>query len=144
LIERAATTTQLTIRPLPTNVTAGGTIPCQGYGVRPVAQSGIVLSVALTTANGEVVAKRDHLFDEHLPPPDAWNDDTLTPTACSLTVPPDLPAGDYILAIGLYDPQAATPVPFAGPNGDLVTAAWRIPTPISIYAAHAVTAGAAK
>jgi hypothetical protein len=100
-----------------------------------------VLSVALTRANGEIVAKRDHFFDEYLPGPDAWNSFTLTPAPCTLTVPPNLPAGDYTLTLGLYDPQAAAPIPFAGPNGDLVPAAWRIPTPITVHAAAAALAG---
>lgn len=135
LVKRPVAGPQLVAQALPATVTPNGALACRVYGKGPLAQPGLVFSVNLVDADWNVIAKRDHFFEGALPP-HAWDATRFTPLACGLTLPANLPPGDYFLAIGLFDPAQGQFVPFAGPDGVQVAALWRIPTPIQVAPAR--------
>lgn len=132
LVERLAEGPQLVAQRPPESALPGSTLACQAYGKGPLSQGGLVFSVSLLDRDWNVVAKQDRFFDEGLPPPHEWSASAFTPVPCDLSLPASLPPDEYFLALGLWDPVAAAPVPVAGPDGTVVPSIWRIPTPIRI------------
>jgi hypothetical protein len=121
---------QLTGRPLPESVRTGDTLRCLAYGKGPVGLSGLVLSLNLLDAEGQVRAKQDRFFDEGFAPPEHWPSIGSEPVPCDLPIPSDLPAGRYTFAIGLYDPARGQFVPFADSEGN-VGAYWNRPVDVT-------------
>jgi hypothetical protein len=50
---------------------------------------------------GETLVNADHLPPR---PPQEWRPGQVIPDRVKLELPPDLPAGDYQVEVGLYDP----------------------------------------
>lgn len=139
LVEHPVAGPQFVARPLPASASASSTIPCRSYGKGPLSQPNLVLSLNLISTDWQFVAKQDRFFNEGLAPPHQWPADDFTLVPCDFTLPADLAPGDYFLAIGLFDPAANTFVPFATPDGTLVTGLWRIPSPIRVYPGGGLT-----
>lgn len=108
---------QLSGQPLPPSVAAGALLPCRVYGKGPLPIPGLVLSLNLVDASGQVRAKQDRFFDEGFAPPERWPARSSEPVPCDMPIPEDLPPGQYNFAIGLYDPASARFIPFADPEG---------------------------
>ncbi len=117
--ERAVEGPQILGRPLPAEVAVGAVLPCRLYGKGPLPIAGLVLSLNLLDASGQVRAKQDRFFDEGFAPPDRWPAQGVEPVPCDMPIPADLPPGRYTFAVGLYDPVGARFVPFADPAGNV-------------------------
>ncbi len=93
----------------PAEVHAGDTLRLtlfwQGEGL-PVAKK---IFVQLRDGQNNTVAQADHLiYDGKVPSSrwDAlWENDTALRDGAALTLPPDLPPGDYRIFVGFYDPE---------------------------------------
>jgi mannosyltransferase len=58
------------------------------------------LSVHVLDAGGETLVNADHLPPR---PTREWRPGQIVPDRVTLALPPGLPAGDYRIAVGLYD-----------------------------------------
>lgn len=82
------------------------------------------MTLTLATPDGTPVARADAQLT--LVPSDTWTPNATYPDARTLALPCDLPAGDYPLAVGVYDWRDGVRVPTtppgaAAPSGDLLT-----------------------
>lgn len=111
----------MAVGPLPAHLAPGDTLPCLAQTNLP-ARSDLVLAAALVDGSWNMVAKEDHFLRSG-----------VSPLSCNLTLPTDLPAGEYFLAIGLYDAAAGAFVPLRGADGIQNPGFWRISQPIMIH-----------
>lgn len=91
---------------------------------QPIAQHDTVF-VQLVNASGKIVAQADHDPMQGAYPTTLWDIGQNIPDAFTLTLPPDLPAGDYQLYIGWYNRAfnqrvALTPPPSSANNAFLL------------------------
>jgi hypothetical protein len=68
----------------------------------------------LLDSTGQLVAQADQEPFGGFYPTDRWLPDAPVRDTHHLALPDDLPAGDYTLRIGLYDPTTGARVPLAG------------------------------
>jgi mannosyltransferase len=75
------------------------------------------LFVHVLDADGETMVNADHLPPR---PMREWRPGQIVPDRVTLTLPPDLPAGDYRIEVGLYDADnpAMTRLPLGDGSGD--------------------------
>jgi hypothetical protein len=71
------------------------------------------VTLRLEDANGRVVLQRDDLPIGPLLPTTTWNEGDAKPGYMALPLPPNLPPGDYVLTVGVYD--AATGIIYGDP-----------------------------
>jgi uncharacterized membrane protein len=69
------------------------------------------VTLRLLDAGGKVVSQADDFPIGSLLPPTTWGEDGAQTGHMVLPVPAQLPPGDYVLALGLYDPASLAPVP---------------------------------
>ncbi len=84
------------------------------------------VTLRLLDASGKVVSQADDFPVGSLLPPTTWGEDSSQAGHMVLAVPAELPPGDYVLVLGLYDPASLAPVPVAAPgtaNPDLINLA---------------------
>ena len=72
--------------------------------------------VHLRNQNNQTVAQADHIPSEALIalPTNTWHVGEVVPDVTFLTVPPDLPSGDYHLLVGMYNPGTLERLPVEG------------------------------
>jgi uncharacterized membrane protein len=82
--------------------------------------------VHVLDADGETLVNADHLPPR---PTHEWRPGQVVPDRVTLTLPPDLPAGDYRIEVGLYDASDPTLPRLSLDDGsdDRVTFLWRYP-----------------
>jgi hypothetical protein len=81
------------------------------------------VTLRLLDPSGKVVSQADDFPIGSLLPPTTWGEDSAQTGHMVLSAPVQLPPGDYVLALGLYDPASLAPVPVTAPgtaNPDLV------------------------
>ncbi len=84
------------------------------------------VTLRLLDAGGKVVSQADDFPIGSLLPPTMWGEDSSHAGHMVLAVPAELPPGDYVLVLGLYDPASLAPVPVVVPgtaSQDLVSLA---------------------
>ncbi len=115
----------LAVDPSATSWTAGADSTLQLTWQRTAADCGrYTMFVHLTGPDG-LVAQRDQEPLQGFYPTDRWLAGAPVSDAYSLSLPPDLPAGQYQLLVGLYDPLSGTRVPLMRdgiPAGDAYVA----------------------
>ena len=89
----------------------------QGPSTRPLKRF-----LHLVDPSGRVVTQQDAPPGEDRWPTSGWLAGQVITDQAELALPVDLPAGEYQLAIGLYDPQSGARVPVAGSDH------WRLAT----------------
>jgi len=77
--------------------------------------------VHLLDQSGALVAQHDGLPQDGYAPTRTWRAGEVVDDRHSVALPPDLPAGDYRLAVGLYDPLTGERLPLAGGGVDSFT-----------------------
>lgn len=126
---RPAESAQLLAQAVPATATAGVSLDFRLYGKGPIAQPNVVVSLSLVTDDGQILSKAD------LPgPPSQWPADRFVAVPARLEVPASLAPGRYWIAVSLYDLDSNALLPFAGPDGTLVTGAWRLPEGVAVAA----------
>ncbi|NTU84003.1 MAG: hypothetical protein HGA45_32305, partial [Chloroflexales bacterium] len=115
---------------LPARLAPGDRLPCLAFGQIPD-RPGLVLAAALVDGSWDVAAKDDHLLDTLTRTPA----DTFTVVPCGLDLPADMPAGDYFLALGLYDPATSAFLPVEGRDGAWSDGLLRIAGPVVVAGA---------
>jgi hypothetical protein len=76
--------------------------------------------VHLLDESGALVAQHDGLPQNGYAPTRTWEAGDTVDDRHSVALPPDLPAGGYRLAVGLYDPLTGERLPLAGGGADLL------------------------
>lgn len=101
------------------------------WAVTATPEVGYSVFVHLQGAEGRVWAQSDGVPAGWARPTTGWLPGEFVLDAHSLTLPGDLPAGDYKLYVGLYDPATNQRVPVSGPgatpDGRLALAALTLP-----------------
>jgi hypothetical protein len=77
--------------------------------------------VHLLDENGALIAQHDGLPQNGYAPTRTWGTGDTIDDRHSVALPPDLPAGDYWLTTGLYDPLTGERLPLADGDGDVLT-----------------------
>jgi hypothetical protein len=67
--------------------------------------------VHLYDETGEIVAQEDHRPYYGTRPPYTWSSNEVLDDPYSLFLPPDLPSGQYTMAVGMYEPSDGTRLP---------------------------------
>lgn len=109
--------------PLPAHLAPGDTLPCLAFGRLP-ARPGLVLAAAIVDGRWNLAAKADHFLGGR-----GAGEAVL---GCGLALPADLPAGEYFLALGLYDPSSGAFVPVMGRDGARSEGLLRVAGPLQV------------
>ncbi|WP_420645505.1 glycosyltransferase family 39 protein [Candidatus Leptofilum sp.] len=68
--------------------------------------TGWFVFVHLVDETGEIVTQRDLVPADGLRPTTGWRTDEIITDAHDLTLPPNLPPGNYIIRVGLFEPES--------------------------------------
>ena len=83
----------------------------------------------LTDDSGNLLAQKDSWPVNGQWPPTCWQSGEQIIDQVIITLPPDLPAGSYILLTGLYDSQTGARVPLVGGSDSVILGSIRVSEP---------------
>lgn len=73
--------------------------------------------IHILNSDGQIVAQQDSLPGEGAIPTQSWIQDEYITDRHQIGLPPELPPGQYQVAIGMYDPETGVRLPITDANG---------------------------